>query len=333
MDKAQVLQDLEKTLIKWTSTPVGRRAFLQAMPLLLASCATTGNHRYREGDNSGQAVNLSPAQERRMAEEVLPSMRKQYPPLKDPEMQRYISSLGQRIARVNGLSGNPYNYSFQVVETEQINAFALPAGPIFITTPLLALCDTESELAGVIGHEIGHVKARHTAERIYREERRKGKSVGLMVGGGLLGGVIGFGLGRLICPPRDRDCMARTTTLGAAAGAGGAAIISKFGFMAHSREDELEADRVGFKTAVQAGFSKDHVGNFYEKLFEMEQQKKSGGGLMSSFTDALSTHPPSLQRVKQVKAMTTEAIGFGKGTVSSRSFDRMRLRAVDLVTS
>jgi len=333
MDKAQVLQDLEKTLREWTSTPVGRRAFLQAMPLLLASCATTGNHRYREGDNSGQAVNLSPEQERRMAEEVMPSMKKQYPPLKDPEMQRYISSLGQRIARANGLNGNPYNYSFQVVETEQINAFALPAGPIFITAPLLALCDTESELAGVIGHEIGHVKARHTAERIYREERRKGKSVGLMVGGGLLGGVIGFGLGRLICPPRDRDCMARTTTLGAAAGAGGAAIISKFGFMAHSREDELEADRVGFKTAVQAGFSKNHVGNFYEKLFEMEQQKRSGGGLMSSFTDALSTHPPSLQRVRQVKSMTTEAIGFGKGTVSSRSFDRIRLRAVDLVTS
>jgi len=332
MDRPQVLHDLEQTLTTWTSTPVGRRAFLQALPLLLASCATTG-HRYREGDNRGQAVHLDPFQEKRMADEVLPTMKKQYPALKDPEVQRYVSNLGHRITNVNGLSGNPYNYSFQVVETEQINAFALPAGPVFITTPLLALCDTEAELAGVIGHEIGHIKARHTAERIYREENRKGKSIGFMAGGGVLGGVIGFGLGKLICAPRDRSCLARTTSLGAAAGVGGAALISKFGFMAHSREDELEADRVGFKTAVQAGFSKNHVGDFYEKLFEMDQQKKSGRGVLSSFNDALSTHPPSLQRVRQVDEMTREAVGFGRGTVSSASFDRVRMKAVDIVTS
>lgn len=332
MEKAQVLQDLEETLAKWTSTAVGRRAFLQAVPLLLASCATTG-HRYREGDNSGQSVSLNPQQERRMAEEVLPSMKKQYPPLKDPEMQRYISSLGQKVTSANGLNGNPYNYSFQVVETDQINAFALPAGPVFITTPLLAMCDTESELAGVIGHEIGHIKARHTAERIHREESSKGRSVGFLLGGGLLGGVLGFGLGRLICAPRDRSCLAKTTQLGAAAGAGGALLISKFGFMAHSREDELEADRVGFKTAVQAGFSKNHVGKFYEKLFEMDQQKKSGRGIVSSFSDALSTHPPSLQRVRQVEQMASETIGLGRGQVSSSAFDRVRMRAVDIVTS
>jgi predicted Zn-dependent protease len=332
MSEIQILQDLEETLTKWTSSPVGRRAFLQAVPLLLASCAT-GGHRYREGDNSGQAVDLNPGQERRMAEEVLPSMKKQYPALQDPETQRYISNLGSRITNVNGLNGNPYNYSFQVVETEQINAFALPAGPIFITTPLLALCDTEAELAGVIGHEIGHIKARHTAERIYREERRKGKSVGFLVGGGVIGGILGFGLGRIICAPQDRSCLARTTSLGAAAGAGGAALISKFGFMAHSREDELEADRIGFKTAVQAGYSKNHVGRFYEKLLEMDQQKKSGRGITSSFSDALSTHPPSLQRVRQVNQMSTEAIGFGRGTVSSSDFDRVRMKAVNIVTS
>jgi len=333
VSKVQVLQDLEETLSKWTSTPVGRRSFLQALPLLLASCATSGDHRYREGDNRGQSVNLNPQEERRMAEEVLPSMKKQYPPLKDSEMQRYISDLGGRVTSANNLNGNPYNYSFQVVDTEQINAFALPAGPVFITTPLIALCDTEAELAGVIGHEIGHIKARHTAERIYREENRKGRSVGYLIGGGVVGGLIGFGLGRLICSPRDRSCLARTTQLGAAAGAGGAMLISKFGFMAHSREDELEADRVGFKTSVQAGFSKDHVGRFYEKLLEMDQKEKSGRGITSSFSDALSTHPPSLQRVTQVKQMSTETVGFGRGTVSSNAFDRIRMKAVDIVTS
>jgi len=331
MDKAQILNDLEETLTKWTKTPVGRRAFLQTMPLLLASCAT-GN-RYREGDNSGQALDLNPTEERRMADEVLPSMQKQYPPLRDPEMQTYVSNLGQKITAVNGLNGNPYNYSFQVVETEQVNAFALPAGPVFVTAPLLALCDTEAELAGVIGHEIGHIKARHTAERIYRQEQTKGRSVGYLLGGGVLGGVIGFGLGRLICGSNNSSCVSRTVQLGAAAGAGGALLISKFGFMAHSREDEMEADRVGFKASVQAGFSKNHVGNFYEKLYEMDQKQKSGRGVLSSFSDALSTHPPSAQRVRQVSQMTNEASGFGKGKVSSREFDRIRMKAVDLVTS
>lgn len=333
-DQKEVLLELEMNLREWTSTFVGRRSFLKAMPLLLVSCATSNmNHRYNEGDNSGQAAALNPSDERRMAQQVLPSMQKQYPNLRDSEMQRYLSNLGNRIVAANGLGGNPYNYTFQVVETPQINAFALPAGPVFVTAPLLAICDTEAELAGVIGHEIGHIKARHTAERIYREESTKGKTIAYLLGGGVLGGVLGYGLGKLICAPRDRKCIAETTQLGVAAGAGGATLISKFGFMAHSREDELEADRVGFRTAVKAGFSKNYVGNFYEKLLEMESSRKDQGGVASSFTDALSTHPPSRQRVSQVKQMARETLGIGRGSVSSPSFDRMRRRAVELVTS
>lgn len=332
-EKGAALEELNLQLKEWTSTSMGRRSFLKTMPLLLASCTSVGQHRYKEGDNSGQAVSLTPGDERRMASQVLPTMQKQYPPLQDREMQSYVSGLGKRIVRANGLASNPYTYNFQVVATPQINAFALPAGPIFVTAPLLAMCDTESELAGVIGHEIGHIQSRHTAERIYREERSKGKTVAYLLGGGLIGGVLGYGLGKLICAPRDRECMAKTTQLGAVAGAGGATLISKFGFMAHSREDELEADRIGFKTAVKAGFSKDHVGNFYEKLLEMEQQRGGSKGGVASFTDALSTHPPSRQRVSQVKQMARDTRGLGRGEVSSSLFDRVRRKAVELTTS
>lgn len=333
MDQREILKDLEVNLKEWTSTSMGRRSFLKAMPLLLASCATSSlDHRYNEGDNSGQNVTLNPSDERRMAQQVLPSMAKEYPELRDREMQSYISKLGNRVVAANGLGGNPYNYSFRIVETGQINAFALPAGPVFITTPLLAMCDTESELAGVIGHEIGHIKSRHTAERIYRQERSKGKSIAYLLGGGVLGGVLGYGLGKLICARNDRACIAKTTQLGAVAGAGGASLIAKFGFMAHSREDELEADRVGFRTAVKAGFSKNHVGNFYEKLLEMEQSR-GGQGKANSFADALSTHPPSVQRVQQVKKMAKDSTGFGRGRVSSSSFDRVREKAVRIVTA
>jgi len=324
----QALQDLELTLKEWNSTVMGRRSFLKAMPLLLAACSTTPQtkHRYREGDNSGQSVTLSPAEEMRMSRQVLPQMKKDYPPIKDPEIQSYISGLGRKVVSANGLDAGPYNYTFQVVETPQVNAFALPAGPVFITAPLIAMADTEAELAGVVGHEVGHIKARHTAERIHRMERSKGKTVATLIGGGLLGGILGYGVGKLICASNDRKCRNKALQLGAAAGAAGGALISKYGFMAHSREDELEADRVGFKTSVKAGYSKDHVGNFYEKLLMMEGQSKRKRGGMSSFADALSTHPPSQQRVQQMNAMAKETSGLGNGKVSSRDFERIKAK-------
>lgn len=331
MEKEQALEELELHLNKWTSTEVGRRSFLKVLPFLLASCVSAPKHRYREGDNTGQAVNLTPAEERRMADSVLPSMKKEYPPLKDPMLQNYVSDLGNKIVKANNLSGAPYNYSFQVVETEQINAFALPAGPIFVTTPLLAMCESEAELAGVIGHEVGHIKSRHTAERIYKQEKAKDKSIAYLLGGGVVGGVLGYGLSRLICSPSDTACVQRTVQLGAVAGAGGGALISKFGFMANSREDELEADRIGFKSSVKAGYDKNYVGKFYSRLFEMEQQKSPNKGLFSSFTDALSTHPPSRERVIQMNQMARES-SFNQGRVNSDVFDKARYRAVEIVT-
>ena len=312
--------------MEWNSTLVGRRSFLKALPLLLAACSTAPQTRYREGDNSGQFVSLSPREERRMSQQVLPRIRKDYPPIKDPEIQSYISGLGQRIVAANGLGAGPYRYTFQVVETSQVNAFALPAGPIFVTTPLIAMADTEAELVGVVGHEVGHIKARHTAERIYKMERSKNKTIATLLGGGILGGVLGYGVGKLICASNDRRCKKKALQLGVAAGAAGGALISKYGFMAHSREDELEADRIGFKTSVKAGYSKEHVGDFYEKLLAMEEQSKHKTGIMSSLTDALSTHPPSRQRVQQMNAMVRETVGVGRGRVSSSDFDRIKAR-------
>ena len=324
----QSLQDLDSVLKEWNSTSMGRRSFLKVIPLLLASCSTIPQtqYKYREGDNSGQAVSLSPLEEKRMSEQVLPQMRKDYPPIKDPEVQSYVSRLGQRVVKANGLDASFYNYTFQVVQTPQVNAFALPAGPVFITAPLIAMVDTEAELVGVVGHEIGHIKARHTAERIYRMEQSRGKTIANLLGGGILGGILGYGVGKLICASNDRECKRRALQLGVTVGAAGGALISKYGFMAHSREDELEADRVGFRASVKAGYSKEHVGDFYEKLLVMEEQSKIKSGVMSSFTDAMSTHPPSRQRVQQMKIMAKEVTGFGKGKVSSQDFDRIKAK-------
>ncbi len=319
------LLELEKSLQELISTSSGRRTFLKAMPLLLAACASTPKSRYREGDNSGQAAALTVSEEKRMTQEVLPKMRKDYPELKDPEMQRYIANLGQKIVRKNNLAGKPYNYSFTVVDVNYINAFALPAGTVFVTTPLIAMADSEAELAGVIGHEIGHVKARHSAERMHVAKQAQKKSWMYALGGGLAGAALGLGIGTLVCPPKDKKCLTQAATYGGAAGVGGGLLIQKYGFMANSREDEMEADRIGFRTSTKAGYHKDYVGRFYAKLLKMEQQRKQGAGVMASFADALSTHPPSRERVAQMNEMARSSGSAGQ--INSNQFASIQNRA------
>lgn len=322
MDKSAALKIIEKDLSKVCSTPLGRRAFLSSLPLLVAGCASGEKTRYREGDNSGQATSMTVADEKRMTREYLPQMAKEYPRTKNSYAQGYISELGKKIAAGNGLEGKPYNYDFALVDAKMINAFALPAGKVFVTTPLLKMAKSEAELAGVVGHEIGHVQARHTAERMDKAKKQQKKTLLYGAIGGLLGGAGGFALGKLLCSKEDRDCLRRVAMYGAMAGGAGGLLIQKFAFMANSREDEMEADRIGFKTAMKAGFHSQYVGNFYAELLKMEEAHKRGQNkVMASFADALSTHPPSRERVEQQRSLSREFSG-QSGIVSSREFKK-----------
>ncbi|PJB52999.1 MAG: hypothetical protein CO099_09580, partial [Bdellovibrio sp. CG_4_9_14_3_um_filter_39_7] len=182
----------------------------------------------------------------------------------------------------------------------------------------------EAELAGVVGHEIGHVKARHTAERMAQAKKEQSKSLLFGAAGALLGGAAGFGLGKMLCSKQDRECLARAALYGAGAGVAGGLLIQKFGFMANSREDEMEADRIGFRVAYKAGYDKDHVGLFYDRLLEMERDyKKSQNKMLASFTDAMSTHPPSQERVNQMRQMAAEVKNIGT-TVSTKQFEKIQ---------
>jgi len=292
--------------------------------LLVTACATTGS-RYREGDNTGQETNLTVQDEQRLTQEALPEMRKDYPPAKDQALQRYINQLGQKIVRANNLEGNPYHYTFTVVDVEDVNAFALPAGTVFVTAPLIAMATNEAELAGVVSHEIGHIMARHTAERMYAMEKSQKKTWIYGAGGGLLGAALGYGLGRAICKEGDTGCLTSAATFGGAIGAVGGVMVQKYGFMANSREDEMEADRIGFRLAVNAGYDKNQVGRFYERLLEMEKKRgKEGGAILKSLSDALSTHPPSEERVKQMKDLARESPAARNVLVDTAEFKRVR---------
>lgn len=324
----QSLQELESELKALTATSMGRRLFLANVGFLLTSCASVEKTRYREGDNTGQAVGLTPAEERSMTNEVLPKMRKDYPPLNDIGMQRYISGLGNQLVRANGLAGKPYTYSFTVVDVPYVNAFALPAGTVFVTAPLIAMADTEAELMGVIGHEVGHIQARHTAERMYQQKQQQNKTLWYALGGGVLGGALGYGVGKLVCSKKDQRCLQRSAELGAVAGLGGGLLIQKYSFMAHSREDEMEADRIGFKTAFISGYDKDSIGLFYSKLLKMEKQSKAKGvPILASVADAMSTHPPSEERVQQMRQMASKVRNGAGAVESTKAFAEMRKRA------
>ncbi len=328
MNKEQqqaALDEMKEVLDQLMESPMGRRAFLASMGLLMTACASVDKTRYREGDNEGQATDLTVEEERRLTQEALPDMQKDYPKLQDPQLQSYVASLGQNLVRANNLEANPYRYSFSVVDVPYVNAFALPAGVVFITAPLIEMSDTEAELIGVIGHEVGHIQARHTAERMHKAKKAQGKTWLYALGGGIAGAAAGFGLGKLMCSPQDRKCLSKAAELGAVAGIGGGLLIQKYGFMANSREDEMEADRIGFKTALNTGYHRDHVGGFYTKLLQMEQQSKQKNvPILSSVADAMSTHPPSRERVLQMNQMAAAAPLKAQAKVTSAEFDRMK---------
>lgn len=325
MPKTDIVAQIEKDLDHLMSTPIGRRAFLASLPILASSCATVTADRYREGNNKGQKTSISVQDEMKMTQEYLPKMQKDYPAYQEQALQRYITKLGNKIVRANGLHNKPYKYNFTLVNTKAVNAFALPAGTVYVTGPLLAMASSEAELAGVIGHEIGHIQARHTAERLDKAKKEQSKSLLYGAGGALGGLIVGFGLGKLICSKKDKECLEKVAKYGASAGAIGGLLIQKYGFMANSREDEMEADRIGFRTSVKAGYHKDHVGRFYEKLLKMEQSRgKKGNKFLASFSDAMSTHPPSKERVSQMNKMAANTPKLRNARISSDEFNQVK---------
>lgn len=302
--------------------------------LMTFSCSSKKySDRYREGDNTGQKAALTVQEERKLTQEALSSMKKDYPPAQSPELQAYIERLGQKIVRANNLHNNPYNYNFTVVDVPNVNAFALPAGTVMMTAPIIAMADSEAEIAGVLGHEIGHVTARHTAERMYaaKEEQGKGWAIGGV--GAALGGAAGLWLGKKMCPPKDSGCRAKYALYGVGGGAGAGLLVHNYGFMKNSREDELESDRVGFKYAVNAGYDKDKVGDFYMKLMKMEAAAKKGSNnpLLGWMADAMSSHPASKDRVSQANELKEKLANKPGASASSSEFYEMRRLAQQIV--
>ena len=291
--------------------------------ICLCACASTTDI-LRESDD--QATDLTVQDEIQMTKEVLVEMSKEYPPHPDLQLQGYVRAIGEKIVIANNLDNNPYEYSFTVVSSEQINAFALPAVNVFITSGLIKVAESEAELAGVIGHEMAHVTSRHAAKRIYAQKKGQKKDIIYGTIGAVGGGLAGIGVGKLICKKGDKKCVKRASIGGLVAGGASGLLVRKYTFMKNSQRDEMQADREGFKYAINAQYSKDHVGNFYKKLLEMEGQYKKGDPLSSAFADAFSTHPPSRERVTQMNRLIMDTQQSNNSIVRTENWNEIKSR-------
>lgn len=216
---------------------------------------------------------MSEEDERRIGAEQHPKMLAQFGGVyRDDAVQAYVAEIGARLVANSEQSGLPF--TFTVLDSPVVNAFALPGGYVYITRGLMALADSEAELAGVLGHEIAHVTARHGAQQQTRS--------------------IWVGLGAAV--------------LGAAVGSQGAADLMNLGggliLRGYSREQEFEADSLGLRYLTRAGYQPDAVASFLARLREKTKLDAEHAGTSPDPDDhsLLSTHPRTIDRVQEARA-------------------------------
>jgi len=194
----------------------------------------------------------------------------------DPEVQEYIQNLGMRLVSHAGIDGQ--RFQFFVVDSPIINAFALPGGYVGIHTGLLLATRTESELAGVLAHEISHVTQRHISRAVFANQRASTISLAAMLGAILVGVATGADPGLI---------------QGAIGAAQGISIEQQIGF---TRSNEKEADRVGIGLLANAGFDPSGMPDFFETI-----GRSSATLSENKAPEFLLTHPLSSDRMAETR--------------------------------
>lgn len=221
------------------------------------------------GEN--QRISLTVEEEIRLGLQAMPEMAKQFGGLHpDARLQELVDRIGQRIVTNSKAQLGGYSFDFHVLGDDQtVNAFALPGGQVFITLALLAQLETDAQVAGVLGHEIAHVIARHSAEHIAKAQLTQGLT------------------GAAVIAAADPDRPGSAATAAMMAQVIGSLINMKYG-----RDDELEADRLGLQFMAEAGYNPRAMTRVMEVL-----QAAGGGGRQIEF---FSTHPDPGRRIERI---------------------------------
>jgi predicted Zn-dependent protease len=236
------------------------RAILLCVTLTAAACATnpvTGKR---------QISFMNEDQEIRTGQEMDAEVRRDMGIYQDDALQKYIEDVGMRLAHESQRPNLPWH--FTIVDSAAINAFALPGGYIYITRGILPYLNNEAQLAGVLGHEIGHVAARHSAQQY---TRAAATNVGMLITSIFVPAVAPFG---------------------SVASAGLGTM-----FLKYSRENELQADALGAEYAAGGGWDPAQVPEFLTTLARIDEVSDRAGT-----PNWLQTHPQPENRVERVQA-------------------------------
>jgi predicted Zn-dependent protease len=240
---------------------------------------------------------ISTQQEVQMGTEYAQQINAQLPIVRDPEVVRYINVLGDSIAKL--ADDRSLNWQFFVVNANEVNAFAVPGGYVYVNRGLIDRAQRMDQLAGVLGHEIGHVVRRHSVQQM---EKAQGANVGVT----------------LACVLTS-VCNSQATA--AAINVGGSALFAKF-----SRDDEAEADAEGVKNVVRAGIDPRGIPEMFRIL--LDERERSPSTVSSWF----ATHPMEEDRIQATQAQIAKispAIlnGLTKDSQSFQSF-KQRVRSL-----
>ncbi len=238
-----------------------------------------------------QRVSISQEQEVALGLQAMPEMGAQFGgEVQNSEISNYVEQVGQKVARQAGSASTPYRFDFHLLRDPQtINAFALPGGQVSITMGLLTKLKNEAELAGVLGHEIGHVMARHGAEHLAKQQLTQG-----------LVGAVG------VATYDPQNPSASTAAIAAAVGQ----LVS----MRYGRNDELESDALGVKFMKQAGYDPTGMISLMKVLAQ-----GGGGGRQPEF---FSTHPNPDNRMARLEELIRTNGGAG-GDLGTERFRRV----------
>jgi predicted Zn-dependent protease len=221
-----------------------------------------------------QRVALSPKEEIALGLNSAPEMARQFGGLyPDQQAQNLITGIGKRLVGANTeINQSPYYFQFHLLADPQtVNAFALPGGQVFITVGLLKLLKSEDEVAGVLGHEVGHVVGRHSNEQMAKAQLSQGLVNAVVMAGG---SDYGMTAGQI------------------------AQFVSQMKNTAYGRGDELEADKLGVRFMKRAGYDPHAL------IRVMEVLKQSADGRAPP--EFLSTHPDPENRIERIKEAIRE---------------------------
>lgn len=268
-------------------------ALLIALVGMLGYCSRQSTN---EVTGERQYVALDPEQEVALGLQSAPQMAAQFGgPDPDPELQAYVRGIGQKIVQSSNASKAPYQYSFTVLrDPETINAFALPGGPIFVTRGLLALMENEAQLAGVLGHEIGHVVARHSAEHLAKSELAQ-----TMAGAAGVAASERTGMGGYMI----------------------ASFVAQMAQLQYGRKDELESDTLGVRYMADAGYDPRAM------LGVMDILANAGG--RGGQPEFMSSHPNPGNRQATIRDAIAKEFpnGVPAGLTMGQQFQRARSTA------